>query len=114
MIRTFWEKLTILHGLYYRSLKGKEFAERMSRHYYDVYMLVKQGIDKDALLNPNCLDDVVTNNLIFFKDNNASQNTAKLGSFHLMPSTKLMEDLNQDYENMEMMILRDAPDFKET
>lgn len=113
VIRTFWEKLTILHGLYHRSLKGKEFAERMSRHYYDVYMLVKQGIDKDALLNPSCLVDVVTNNLIFFKDNNASQNTARLGSFHLMPSTKLMEDLNQDYKNMAMMILGNAPDFKE-
>lgn len=113
VIRTFWEKLTILHGLYHRSLKGKEFAERMSRHYYDVYMLVKRGIDKDALSYSGCLDDVVTNNLIFFKDNNASQNTARLGSFHLMPSPKLMEDLNQDYENMEMMILRDAPDFKE-
>lgn len=76
-------------------------------------MLVKQGIDKDALSNPGCLDDVVTNNLIFFKDNNASQNTAKLGSFHLMPGTKLMEDLNQDYENMAIMILGNAPDFKE-
>lgn len=43
VIRTFWEKLTILHGLYHRSLKGKEFAERMSRHYYDVYMLVTRN-----------------------------------------------------------------------
>lgn len=113
VIRTFWEKLTILHGLYHRSLKGKEFAERMSRHYYDVYMLVKQGIDKDALLNPSCLDDVVTNNLVFFKDNNASQNTAKLGSLCLVPNDKLIADLRQDYENMTMMILGNSPSFKD-
>jgi hypothetical protein len=113
VIRTFWEKLTILHGLYHRSLKGKEFAERMSRHYYDVYMLVKQGVDENALLNPSCLDDVVINNLIFFKDNNASQSSAKLGSLCLVPNDKLMEDLSQDYKNMAMMILGNAPDFKE-
>lgn len=59
----------------------------------------------------SCLADVVTNNLIFFKDNNASQNTARLDSFNLMPSTKLMEDLNQDYENMAMMIFRRCSRF---
>ena len=109
--RTFWEKLTILHGLYHRRLKGKEIAARMSRHYYDVYMLIKQGIDKSAMLNLTCLDDVVKNNIIFFKDNNASQNTAKLGSFCLVPSAEMLENLRQDYTNMEVMILGETPSF---
>ena len=109
--RTFWEKLTILHGLYHRRLKGKEIAARMSRHYYDVYMLIKQGIDKSAMLNLTCLDDVVKNNIIFFKDNNASQNTAKLGSFCLVPNAEMLENLRQDYKNMEVMILGETPSF---
>lgn len=109
--RTFWEKLTILHGLYHRRLKGKEMAARMSRHYYDVYMLAKQGIDKSAMMNLACLDDVVKNNIIFFKDNNASQNTAKLGDLCLVPSAEMLENLRQDYKNMEVMILRETPSF---
>jgi hypothetical protein len=111
--RTFWEKLTILHGLYYRRLKGKEMAARMSRHYYDVYMLAKQGIDKSAMLNLTCLDDVIKNNIIFFKDNNASQNTAKLGSFCLVPNAEMLDNLRQDYKNMEVMILGETPSFDE-
>ena len=74
-------------------------------------MLIKQGIDKSAMLNLTCLDDVVKNNIIFFKDNNASQNTAKLGSFCLVPSAEMLENLRQDYTNMEVMILGETPSF---
>ncbi len=109
--RTFWEKLTILHGLYHRRLKGKEIAARVSRHYYDVYMLVNQGVDKSAMLNLPCLEEVIKNNIAFFKDNNASQNTAKLGSFSLVPESGMLEDLAKDYKKMEVMILREAPSF---
>lgn len=110
--RTFWEKITILHGMYHRRLKGKEIAARMSRHYYDVYMLIKRGVDKNAMLDLACLDDVTKNNIVFFKDNNASQNTAKLGSFCLVPNAEMLEDLHQDYQNMEVMILGEAPSFE--
>ena len=88
-------------------------AARMSRHYYDVYMLAKQGVDKSAMLNLTCLDDVVKNNIIFFKDNNASQNTAKLGNFCLVPNAEMLENLRQDYKNMEVMILGETPSFDE-
>lgn len=111
--RTFWEKLTILHGLFHRRLKGKQIAERISRHYYDVYMLIKSGIDKNAIKDISCLEEVVKNNIIFFKDNNASQNTAKPGSFHLIPSPETLNDLKKDYEKMEVMILGTYPKFND-
>lgn len=41
--RTFWEKITILHSLYYRHQKGKRIGHRMSRHYYDIYMMDKKA-----------------------------------------------------------------------
>lgn len=110
--RTFWEKLTILHGLYHRRLNGKEIAERMSRHYYDVYMLITQGVDQSAMRNLDCLNDVVENNLIFFKDNNSSQNTAKLGSFRLVPTSEMQDDLHKDYKKMDVMILGATPAFE--
>ncbi len=111
--RTFWEKLTILHGLYHRRLNGKEIAERMSRHYYDVYMLIRQGVGQSAMQNLDCLNDVVENNQIFFKDNNSSQNTAKLGSFHLVPTAEMQDNLHKDYKKMDVMILGATPEFKD-
>lgn len=110
--RTFWEKLTILHGFYHRRLNGKEIAERMSRHYYDVYMLITQGVDQSAMQDLDCLNDVVENNMIFFKDNNSSQNTAKLGSFRLVPTSEMQADLHKDYKNMDVMILGETPSFE--
>lgn len=38
--RTFWEKVTLLHELYHRPSE-KGLPQRMSRHYYDTYMLAK-------------------------------------------------------------------------
>ncbi|CAL4870033.1 hypothetical protein MMA231_04331 (plasmid) [Asticcacaulis sp. MM231] len=38
--RTFWEKATILHALHH----GSKMRDRMSRHYYDLHMLVMAGV----------------------------------------------------------------------
>ena len=38
--RTFWEKATILHALHH----GSKMRDRMSRHYYDTYMLARKEL----------------------------------------------------------------------
>jgi hypothetical protein len=57
--RTFWEKATILHALYH----GTKIRDRMSRHYYDTYLLAEKGIADAALLDVSLL----AQGCLFFK-----------------------------------------------
>lgn len=105
--RTFWEKATILHALYH----GSKMRDRMSRHYYDTYILDVKGVTKAALDNLPLLDQVVHNKSVFFKDNNVSYETAKIGSLKLVPSKEMISELKADYKAMQEMFMTDAPDF---
>lgn len=105
--RTFWEKATILHALYH----GSKMRDRMSRHYYDTYTLDVKGVTGTALDNLPLLDQVVHNKSIFFKDNKASYETAKIGSLKLVPSERMIAELKTDYKAMQEMFMTDAPDF---
>src|SRR3990167_1748670 len=57
-VRTFWEKITLLHGENNRP-QEKLFGDRLSRHYYDVHQLVKKGISENALTDLTLLLDVI-------------------------------------------------------
>lgn len=107
--RTFWEKVTILHALYH----GKNIHDRMSRHYYDTYMLMKNGVDKVAIQNPKLLERVVKNKMLLFKDNKASYETAVIGSLKLIPSTDKISSFKKDYEQMNEMFIGNSPSFEE-
>jgi len=83
----------------------------MSRHYYDTYTLDIKGVADSALKNLPLLDQVVLNKSIFFKDNKASYETAKIGSLKLVPSDAMITELKADYKAMQEMFMKDAPDF---
>ena len=57
------------------------------------------------------LDQVVHNKSIFFKDNKASYETAKIGSLKLVTSERMIAELKTDYKAMQEMFMTDAPDF---
>jgi hypothetical protein len=109
--RTFWEKLIILHSLYHKYLKGKHIGHRSSRHYYDIYMMCKKGIIKTALLQKHLLKEVIINNMIFFKNPSASYETAQLNKLKLTPTQKMLTELEQDYKEMEVMMMGNYPNF---
>jgi hypothetical protein len=106
--RTFWEKVTILHSLYH----GSKLRDRMSRHYYDTYMLSQRGIAANALQNPLLLDQVVRNKSLLFRDASASYDTAKIGSLKLIPSEGQLSILERDYGKMTEMFMGEYPDFE--
>lgn len=111
--RTFWEKITILHSLYNRHQKGKAIGHRMSRHYYDIYMLTQKGIAITAIAQKNLLQEVIKNNIVFFKDPNSAYEIAKLGELRLAPSEEMLMALKQDYKEMEVMMIVNYPSFDE-
>jgi hypothetical protein len=107
--RTFWEKATILHALYHK----QQIANRMSRHYYDMYMLIKNGVLENAIKQLDLLYNVVQNKQIYFADNKASYNTAISGSFHLVPNDIMLDDFKRDYRSMNEMFFDQEPSMDE-
>lgn len=105
--RTFWEKATILHALHH----GSKMRDRMSRHYYDTFMLDQHGIADKALLDPDLLESVVHNKSLLFRDAKASYDTAVIGSLKLLPTDEQRTHLKQDYEKMAEMFMGEYPDF---
>lgn len=107
--RSFWEKVTILHALYY----NQKLASRMSRHYYDTIMMAQRGVADAALRDRALLEQVVRNKKLLFRDAKASYDTAVFGTLKLVPPEELLPSLKKDYEAMGEMFMGTAPDFGE-
>lgn len=106
--RTFWEKATILHQQAHRT-KDKPMPSRYSRHYYDLYQMTRSNVAANAIADPSLLDDVVKFKQRFYRSPWASYETAKPGSFRLMPSDKGDAVLRKDYTAMRPMFFSDPP-----
>ena len=108
--RTFWEKATILHMLSHQDT-AKPLSDRMSRHYYDMALLIDHPAKERALENLDLLEQVAHHKSVFFKAAWARYETAKPGSLRLMPSAELATALRRDYLGMKEMIIGPVPDF---
>lgn len=100
-IRTFFEKIVILHQEAHR-ISGN-LPSRYFRHYYDVYMLSKT----------NVLDEVRDFTMKFYNRSWSNFETAKVGSLKITPNEKYINELKQDYLNMQVMIYGDKPNLLE-
>ena len=105
--RTFWEKATILHALYH----GTRMRDRMSRHYYDTYMLAQKGVAESALHDMGLLTRVVANKSLMFSDKKAAYELAVPGSLRLIPQAEMLPEVKRDYEAMREMFMAAPPAF---
>ncbi len=110
-IRTFWEKITLLHAEHHRSA-DKTIPKRLFRHYYDVMMLDQRNITQEALKNTELLDIVVQNKNTFFHVAWARQDTANIGTLKLYPSQHFLPALEKDYHDMAEMFFGEVPSFE--
>ncbi len=108
--RTFWEKATILHRLYYRERKA--FPDRCARHYYDVVQLCKKEVGKKALANTGLLRVVAEHKMTFFYDKAARYELATPGSLRLVPPEHRLSELKTDYQHMDELVFGKLPDFE--
>ena len=109
-MRTFWEKATLLHAETHRP-PDKPCRERLSRHYYDLYRLSQQAIGREALVRRDLLARVIKHKSFFFAQSWAHYETAKPGTFRLLPSAERLESLRADYAAMKPMVFGDPPDW---
>lgn len=105
--RTFWEKATLIHVACHR--QGEFSAERISRHWYDLAMLYRIDIGKNALSNRALLNDVVRHKKVFFDASYANYDACLTKGFRLVPDEPLFSGLRQDYSTMESSGMFDSP-----
>lgn len=108
--RTFWEKATILHREAYRT-QDKPMPARMSRHYYDIYRMVKLGVLDRALQNSGLLSQVAAFKAKFYPQPWARYDLANVGTLRLIPPRHNLDRLQRDYAAMSDMIYGEKPDF---
>jgi len=109
--RTFWEKATILHMIYYYPSE-KNVLPRMSRHYYDIYAMADSPIYKRALKSILLLKHVSEHKSLFFKANWAHYDEAKPGTLRLVPRDNQVSQLKNDYRQMQQMFFEEPPSFE--
>jgi len=109
--RTFWEKATMLHE---RAMRPKaEQADRFSRHYHDVLVLAGTPAGLGALSDPGLLRRVAEHKDIFFKVGGDVYQSARPGSFRLVPPEEVLGALRPDYGRTREMLFDDPMPFDE-
>jgi len=114
--RTFWDKITILHGLYqWHERRGvlRHGGQRISRHYYDVHRLMQTADASQWLADKALAEDCARHARLFFGSPDLRLETAKAGSFTLLPAPAMMDALQRDYDAMTGMIFGPIPTLDE-
>ncbi len=111
--RTFWEKAMLLHEETYRAGSSGP-KDRLARHYYDLWCLIRKGIAAKALLDAGLFSRVADHRAIFFRKSKEAQESLRPGSLRLLPREDQGNAWKKDYEAMrEAMIFGEAPNFAE-
>ena len=98
-VRTYWEKATRMHVECNRGIANAR-AERLARHWYDLYMLADHDIGKRALADRHILDDVVRHKKVFFPASYAKYDDCAAGRIQLVPDERSLAELRRDYLEM--------------
>lgn len=97
--RTYWEKATLIHVECNRP-KPRNNADRMSRHWYDLY---RMSFDLDRIISEPCyklLQDVVNHKSAFFHYSFARYHECLTGDLKLVPGNDLRQVLERDFDEM--------------
>lgn len=110
--KTFWEKVTLIHYECNR-LTLKEDANRISRHWYDISMLSKHEIGKQAQSNRDLLSEVIKVKKTFYDSGFAKYDDCLSGNLHLIPNDDYLKLLEEDFNKMlsNKMFYGEQPNF---
>lgn len=112
--RTFWEKATLTHVECNRNEPRKD-SSRLSRHWYDLFMLANNEIGRKALADRALLEDVVRFKKVFYDSSYANYDECLSKELKIIPSEEMLTTLRLDYKNMirESMFQVEPPAFDE-
>jgi len=112
-IRTFWDKVVILHGLrrWFERRGELRGGQRISRHYYDIDRLLNVELGRRATADLAMARDCTSHARMFFNRPDLDLATATPGSYALVPHDDMLANLAQDYNAISRMIFGEVPAF---
>jgi len=106
--RTFWEKAMLLHEETFRP-SGRKRQARISRHYYDLYQLIKASIGRKASEDLELFKRIATHRQIYFHYSWVDYDTLRPGRLRLVPHDEQLSDWKSDYTAMKDEMFFDEP-----
>jgi hypothetical protein len=97
--RTFWEKVTLIHAELHKGT-FQETADRMSRHWSDLSVLMKSETGRRAIKDNDLCLKVVDHKAAFWRDGKAKYDDCRNKKFWLVPTGQVLEVLKDDYNAM--------------
>ena len=97
--RTFWEKTMLLHEENSRPA-GKPPKQRLSRHYYDLWCLIRKGIAAEAMADCALFAQVLAHRNVFFRQSWVDYDTITPRALRLTPQADWISAWQGDYESM--------------
>ena len=110
LVRTFWEKATILHAEFHRP-EDSLMPDRYARHYFDMVMLLLHPQGQQMLSDVAQCQRVVDWKSKVFSRAWARYDLAHPGTFKLVPPKSRQAALAQDYARMQPMFMSKPPSF---
>lgn len=110
--RTFWDKIIILHGIrqwHDRRELLRQNGQRVSRHYYDIYLLLQHPDAARWITDHHLAQDCAQHARLFFGSTDLRLDLATHGTLTLTPSNAMYDALIRDYEAMSGMIFGSLP-----
>ena len=110
--RTFLEKLFLLHEEFHRP-QERIRVDRLSRHLYDVFQLMKSDHAINAIDNQALYETIVKHRQAFYHMGGIDYNLHQPQTLNPIPIPEVMDAWEADYRTMqEEMIYGDSPTFK--
>lgn len=109
-VRTFFEKLTILHDL---SHKTSNYNLRYSRHYYDTYKIITSNVFDESLNELALINDVVDFKNKFYYSKRSNMDAILEGNLKLIPNNEAISVFRKDYDEMKDMFFGEIPNYDE-
>lgn len=111
--RTFLEKLFLLHEEFAKP-DSEIRVERMSRHLYDVYRIMRTEIAEKALADDELYNSIIEHRRKFIGLKGFDYDTLAKGSLCIVPNGEIRAKWESDYKNTVLnMVLGEAPSFEE-
>lgn len=111
--RTFLEKLFLLHEEFHRP-KDRIRVDRLSRHLYDIFQLLKSEYGLRAIGDHDLYKTIVKHRYIFNRIGGVNYNHHQPQTLNPLPIPDFIVAWEDDYKTMqEEMIYGESPDFQE-
>ena len=111
--RTFLEKLFLLHEEFRRPM-DKIRVNRLSRHLYDIFQLLKSEYGLLAIDNHELYQAIVKHRYVFNRIGGVNYNQHQPQTINPIPIPEIIDVWEADYRTMqEEMIYGNSPDFQE-